>query len=231
MSFRVGLEKSLVGPCIAWVLGHPGCFSAGLTSEQALDNLPVAIQNYIEWIYQNDNQPWLGLGNFEFHVEETWQVYRINEEYDLAEEGYDMNAWFLHDWKPLTNDDIQRGLKLLSWSRALLLSTVSDLKIETLEKQFPGERWSIHGILGHVGGAEWWYLDRLGMSFPRQEVPQDPMQRLEVVRNLLNETLPRLDGSKLVLGVDGEFWSPRKLLRRAVWHELDHVTHIQKLLS
>jgi hypothetical protein len=29
--------------------------------------------------------------------------------------------------------------------------------------------------------------------------------------------------------VDFEFWSPRKLLRRAVWHERDHTTHIRRL--
>jgi hypothetical protein len=32
------------------------------------------------------------------------------------------------------------------------------------------------------------------------------------------------------MGTDGEFWSPRKLLRRAVWHERDHTEHIRKLL-
>ena len=30
--------------------------------------------------------------------------------------------------------------------------------------------------------------------------------------------------------MDGEIWSPRKLLRRALWHELDHIGHIYKLL-
>lgn len=29
-------------------------------------------------------------------------------------------------------------------------------------------------------------------------------------------------------GVEGEFWSPRKLLRRAVWHARDHTAHIRK---
>jgi hypothetical protein len=33
-----------------------------------------------------------------------------------------------------------------------------------------------------------------------------------------------------VVGVEGEMWSPRKVLRRAVWHERDHTEHIRKLL-
>ncbi len=32
-----------------------------------------------------------------------------------------------------------------------------------------------------------------------------------------------------VVEKQGEFWSPRKLLRRAIWHELDHVGHIANL--
>ena len=50
------------------------------------------------------------------------------------------------------------------------------------------------------------------------------------MRAHLVEVLPTLVGSRQVIGVEGEFWSPRKLLRRAVWHELDHVEHISKLV-
>lgn len=35
----------------------------------------------------------------------------------------------------------------------------------------------------------------------------------------------------LKVGIDGEFWSPRKMLRRAVWHERDHTFHIDKLIG
>jgi hypothetical protein len=34
-----------------------------------------------------------------------------------------------------------------------------------------------------------------------------------------------------VVGLEGEFWSPRKLLRRAVWHERDHSQHIRQLCA
>jgi hypothetical protein len=83
--------------------------------------------------------------------------------------------------------------------------------------------------LKHVGGAEWWYLDRLGLAFPKAEVPADPFERLQAVRSHLTQVLPGLAGSREVRGVDGELWSPRKLLRRAAWHERDHVAHIRKL--
>jgi hypothetical protein len=98
-----------------------------------------------------------------------------------------------------------------------------------MDTKHTGERWSIDGILRHVGGAEWWYMDRLGLAIPREQVPDEPFERLEKVRAHLISVLPRLIGSAQVVGINGEIWSPRKLLRRAVWHERDHKAHIEKL--
>ena len=98
-----------------------------------------------------------------------------------------------------------------------------------MSEDHPGERWSIAGIVKHVGGAEWWYLDRLGLAFPRDEVPADPFERIAAVRAHLIKVLPDLVGWQQVVGVDGELWSPRKLLRRACWHERDHNDHILRL--
>ena len=48
---------------------------------------------------------------------------------------------------------------------------------------------------------------------------------------LLLKNLPGLEASEKVIGIDGEFWSSRKVLRRAIWHEQDHTAHIKKLLQ
>ena len=231
MLFRVGIENNYEGRSLAWALNHPGCFAYGASGDQARQNLPAAIQGYIDWIAERDPQPWLTAGTYEIQVEETWEVFQIDEDFELVEEGYEVNAWFRHDWKPLAEEEIERGLKMLHWSREDLLATVKDLKPEDFERRIAGERWDIAGILKHVGGAEWWYLDRLDLAFPREEVPEDPFERLERVRAHLVKTLPDLVGSRRVLGVDGEFWSPRKMLRRALWHERDHTEHIRKILQ
>ncbi|HUV26371.1 MAG TPA: hypothetical protein VMW34_03300 [Anaerolineales bacterium] len=86
-------------------------------------------------------------------------------------------------------------------------------------------------ILNHVGNADWWYLDRLGLAFPRDELPAESGERLIKIRDHMLAVLPNLVDSTLVVGMDGEFWSPRKVMRRAVWHERDHTVNIQKLLS
>ncbi len=232
MIFRVGLENNNEGiRSIAWALEHPGCFAYGKDADEALANLPEAIRLYSEWICQHESS-WVEESDIDLKVEDTWTAYNIDESCDRNEQSnyYTVDAWFQHDWKPLTALNIERGRKLLSWSRADLLDTIKGLSAGKLDTKYEGERWSINGILNHVGGAEWWYMDRLGLAFPRSEVPKEPLARLEKVRVHLNQTLPTLEGSKQVVGADGEFWSPRKMLRRAAWHERDHTQHIRKLI-
>ena len=232
MIFRICIENNNEGiRSIAWALEHPGCFAYGKDGDSALANLPDAFRAYATWIGQHE-PAWISSDKIELRLEDTWQDYNIDESYDRNEKSdyYMVDAWFRHDWKPLTAVDVQRGLKMLAWSRADLLKTVKGLSDEKLNQTYLGERWNINGILKHVGGAECWYLDWLGLALPREQIPDEPFARLKVSRARLNEKLTTLKGSKQVVGVDGEFWSPRKLLRRALWHERDHTVHIQKLI-
>jgi hypothetical protein len=232
MKFRVGIDNNNEGiRSIAWLLEHPGCYAYGENEQAAFVNSTQAIRDYINWINQHE-AAWIVLDEtFEPQVEQVWTDYAINKEFDRVEkDGYDVESFFEHDWKPLTETDIERGLKLLAWSHADLMKVLGKLTPEQWAIKKEGERRDVAGIVKHIGDAEWWYLDRLGLAYPRTEVPKDPIERLNKVRKLLNELLPTFKDSKQVIGMDGEFWSPRKILRRAVWHERDHTEHIQKLL-
>ncbi len=236
MRFRIGLEKGFEGHAIAWALDYVGCFASGRNEEDALQRMEWAVIQYADWMASRTPNPWLTheaieSDVIELQVEETWECYHINGDYEIVEEGFEVDAWFLHDWRPLTAADVERGMQVLSWTRADLLNTISGLSPELLERRYPNERWSISGILKHIGGAEWWYMDRLDLASLSQELPKAPLERLSYVRQALYDCLPNLVGAELVRGKDGEFWSPRKLLRRAAWHELDHIGHIQKLLQ
>jgi hypothetical protein len=232
MQLNVGIENNVEGRSMAWALDFPGCYSYGVDDDKALAALPLAFTNYSAWIAsRNKGSSWLETDDIALNVVSTWEVYSIDEQFDLAEQGYEVNAWFLHDWKPLTSQDVERGLSLLEWGRVDLMDAVAGLDQTKLKQKYPGERWSIEGILRHVGGAEWWYLDRLGLAFPQERLPENAFERLELVRAQTQATLPALVGLKQVTGVEGEFWSPRKVLRRTVWHERDHTEHIHKLVG
>jgi hypothetical protein len=234
MIFQVGIENEHEGRSIAWALEHPGCFAYGMNAEGSVLNLESALSKYAGWILRHETHTWLSFSDDEIEtvINGTWNVYYINDDLDKTNEvdGYNVDSFFPYDWKPLTTIEIRRGLEMLTWSRDDLFKIVQGLSPEKLDATYPGERWSINGILGHIGGAEWWYLDRLGLAFPHAELPEEPRLRLEKARKHLASALFKLDGVKQVVGVEGEIWSPRKLLRRALWHERDHTDHIRKLL-
>ncbi|HVM70945.1 MAG TPA: DinB family protein [Anaerolineales bacterium] len=234
MIFQVGLENNNEGRSIAWALEHPGCYAYSVNAEGALLNLESALSRYAGWILHHDTRTWLSFSDSEIEtvVNGTWDVYYVNDELDKTTEidGFSIEAFFPYDWKPLTALEIKHAQAMLVWSREDLLKPVLGLSQEKRNAVYTGERWSINGILGHVGGATYWYLDRLGMAFPREQLPEDPQARFEKVHDYFSAALPKMEGMKKVVGVEGELWSPRKALRRALWHERDHTEHIRKLL-
>ena len=234
MIFQAGVEYNIEGRSIAWALEHPGCFAYGVNADGALLNLETALSRYAGWILHHDTRTWLSFADSEIEMEVNgvWDVYYINDDLDKVSEadGYSVESFFPYDWKPLTALEIKHALVMLAWSREDLLKPVLTLSHEKREAEYPGERWSINGILGHVGGAELFYLDRIGLAFPREQMPEEPQARLEKVHDHFVSMLPKMEGMKKVVGLEGELWSPRKVLRRALWHERDHTEHIRKLI-
>ncbi len=228
MIYLVGVENMGEERSMARALEHPGCFAYGTTDEDALAALPEAIRSYAEWIASRADQSWLTTDEMVLQEEVSFQVFMSDEAF--FEGVYALRAWYRQDWQPLSEVEVERGLLLLKWSRTDLLALFDNLSQEAFHTTQSGERWSIKGILEHLANAEATYLNRLGIELPRER-PLDIFAYLYLVRACLVEVLPTLADSRRVIGVDGEFWNPRKLLHRAVWHERDHTQHIQKLIQ
>jgi hypothetical protein len=110
-----------------------------------------------------------------------------------------------------------------------LLQSVEGLDSDAMQRAIPGERWPLGGIVHHVARSELWYLDRLGLAFPRSELSPEPLAAVQQVRQRLLAVLSALSGQTGVVALAGEVWSARKVLRRTLWHERDHTQHILKL--
>lgn len=232
--FRLGIENNNDGRSIAWALEHPGCFAYGVDQPEAESNFPHAAMEYAAWVAGRGGD-WLSAGQpVRFAQEETFDVYFVDDAFERTEpgRGSSVESFFGYDWKPLTALDIERALKLLAWTRADLDQVIRGLSTADLIREHAGELWSIGGILKHVAVAEWWYQERIGSPFPEREddLPPDPLECLRLVRRHFEALLPDLQGVNNVIGWKGELWSPRKVLRRAVWHERDHTDHIRKLI-
>lgn len=235
MQLAIGLENESEGRSTAWALDYPGCFAYGQDAAEAIVAIAPAMIKYQNWAAEHTSTSWLaGLGDFDVRLAEVFDVYHVNQSYEQTAPGegtYEVGAFFRSEWRPLAALEVEQAAQLLRWSRADLLAAVNGLTDAELDQTFPGERWSIRGILGHVAGAEWWYLERLNLTgLARADLPADKLKRLEVTRAEFEKIMPDLVGLERVVGRDGELWSPRKLIRRALWHELDHIGHIYKLL-
>ena len=97
---------------------------------------------------------------------------------------------FQDDWRPLSKAEVERGIELLGLTRQDLLTTVSNLDEDALNKKRAADSWSIDRVLNHVGNADRWYLDRLGLAQPRNDTPSETFERLKTIRDHLLEILP-----------------------------------------
>jgi predicted RNase H-like HicB family nuclease len=147
--YRVGLERGAEGGHLAWVLDYPGCFAFGPTEREVLARIPEAIRDYFAWLGAH-GIPAAGPGVPEdFRVVEIFEVYTINERFERGGTR-EINAWFLDDWRPLTEEEVEFALQVLAASRKDLQAAVAGLPDPVLDTVLPGQRWSMRGVLRHV---------------------------------------------------------------------------------
>ena len=219
MLYLLNLEQ-MEDRWIAHAPALPGCFSSAETREAAVAAAPQAIADHRAWLRAHGEEaPDVPVQVEVDEVHRRWGA-------DLADvEASEVNAFFASDREPLTGPELAEALRLLDWNRADLMASIEGLSPDDLAREFePG--WSIQRILHHIGRAEWWYLDRLSLAFPREDVPEDASARLEKVRSYFLTVVPTLVGDDRLAETEMETWSPRKMLRRALWHERDHTQHI-----
>jgi hypothetical protein len=232
MKILIGLENGNEGRSVAWVLEHFSCFATGQDGQTAIVSLANAIPEYIAWMAKHTAKPWFSPDEIEIHLEEVVEDWRIDSFFNpVSEGGRLIKAWFKHDWKPVTQSDAEHILQLLSWNRQDLLELISSLDPQDLDKSFEPGEWTIRQIIGHIGRSEWWLADRLGRTHGEELLPEDPFERLIQERGNLVNIIPDLVDTIQVAGKDGEIWSPRKVLRRACWHERDHLAQIHRYLA
>jgi hypothetical protein len=92
-------------------------------------------------------------------------------------------------------------------------------------------RIPFHGLLNHVWETENGILKRMGSLVDPADMPGDAMGRLQVIRAEFQESLPKWAEEDILVEDLGEKWSPRKALRRALWHERYHIEQLEELIK
>lgn len=229
-TYDVYLEESANGATLALILDLPGCFASGASREQALEHLQQALTDYHAWLRQHDDYTPEVHGPFVFDIKETFQITYDGE--------YEINSFFLPDAEPATEEDIEWALALMGWQREDVLERVSGLSNDALDWKptHASDALSIREHLDHIAQAEIWYMGRLDEQPPRivvADLPGPTLDRFQRVRQaavMRVKTYPK-DLRGKVFTHHGEQWSLRKALRRAVWHERDHLNQIDEVLA
>jgi hypothetical protein len=227
MRYRVAVEDIEPNHYVSWVLDLPGCFSSAQNQQDAVADTPSRIADYFGWVAKHEPSVPRVSGPFEMTVVEVFKAYASDEDPD-----YLVNAFFEDDRRPLSYWDVEVGLRLLRWSRQDLLEVVRSLLPGRLHGPTrDGVHRRITGILEHVSRAENWYFGQFGLAVERSTLPEDTLGKLETVRSNTRSQLIKLMGQDRLRENGGETWSPRKVLRRTLWHERDHTQHIAGLAT
>jgi predicted RNase H-like HicB family nuclease/uncharacterized damage-inducible protein DinB len=215
----------------------PGCSVAGAGKQDVLVKLPHAIAGYLDWLKRHG---------------ELLAQQGDPAAFEIADEGVGAaalcpgdDAWlFPPDLVPLTDDDMERYLRLMSFARDDLMALVSGLHETTLDWQPATTEWSIRTTLRHIGNAEEWYVSRL---VPPNTLPPEwehdeglPIFRfMEMERRTAVARLRQLTSAERSDVVHpghwtrhpDEPWTARKVFRRFLEHEREHTAQIRDILA
>lgn len=236
MMVRVWLEPGYDhGRAGAWLLDLPGCFTWRDDRAAALAAAPGATRGFAAWLARHGESVATPAGD-EVTVVEEVPARRLDD-------GYEINATFEADRRAVSEDELEAAVRRLGFAREDLLGAVERIHAREaghgrLGSTPDGDRRSrsARGVLRHLGGAEIWLSGRLDRSlrYDGPEFDAGELDYLAATRAWAIGTLRTLHARNATLeGVDskGETWTLAKVLRRLVYHSLDHLGELERRLA
>jgi len=135
---------------------------------------------------------------------------------------------FPPDYVPLRDDELEGLWERAAFSRQTLLDMLNALPADALAWKPAADAWAIRNTLAHIAQADLWYASRLEEGGLREL-----LWRLAATRSLLLQHLQNLpaDARGRVTKHNGEEWTPRKVARRMLEHEREHLEQIREILE
>ncbi|HET7276026.1 MAG TPA: hypothetical protein VFI91_12730 [Longimicrobiaceae bacterium] len=182
-----------------------GCVVAGANKEEAVAGVPDALGEWLRFLASVGEEVPSPDQELEISVDEWVRS-------DAAVGQGESDAFFDADDEPLAEKDIELGLQRLGGLRGLLLPHI--------RRRPEDEIAPARQVLDELARAQWWTLSRLGAS-PLAEVPDKVVGRLDTAMALTVQRFGELEPDQRArrLELDGELWTPRKVMRRLLWLE------------
>ena len=204
----VGDPITIKGP-VAHVPALPGASARGETIQQAKENIRNAVDEYLALLRDVGEQ-----------------VPKASEDVHLEFEEVDSST-FLTDYDRLHPNEMETLFRWMAISRQELMDLVKSLPEQAFEWESGDDTPSIRDIVCHVAESDLWYTDRL------KQWPEAPLFRLAATRGVALERLRALSDEELgrVTVHEGQEWTPRKVVRRMLEHEREHIAQLQQLIE
>jgi predicted RNase H-like HicB family nuclease len=195
----------------ATVADLPGCMARGATKEEAAANARSAFPDYLALLekYGVSTEHWKGLDPAKFDVKDT-----------------NVEEWFSEDFAPMDEHEIRDFLHQMEASRAALLALIRELSPDDVERKPTPDMWSIRQALEHIMTTEASLLGRLE-RWPTEIGALQAVHRMAFQRFSILEP----EDTKLDHRIQGQRWSTRRVMRRILEHEYEHMGHIREILS
>ncbi len=222
------LEILPYGETLAQVPELPGCYAKGASESEAVNRLYIAVPDYYRWLRMQDEETPTMSGDVEIRVRERVPVTR--------NALHEIRAFFATDDEPLSDDDLDWGLALMSYAHQDFTRQLRNVDDAVMEWQPDPESWSIHQIIDHVAQQEAWLSRRLDdpPTAPLiTELPGPPLERLSRIheRSMVRLSQSTPEQREMVRDINGERWSMRKIVRRSIVHEREHTEQVAILLA
>jgi predicted RNase H-like HicB family nuclease/uncharacterized damage-inducible protein DinB len=189
-----------------------GCIASGTTRDEAIANARVAFRAYLELLDARgvSIDHWKDLDPETFGVRDLPADRVVPEDVGRLEE-HELRD-FLHQFEA---------------SRAALLSVVREISSDEIERKPTETMWSVREALEHVMLTEASLLSRL------EKWPADPYNTLQAVHRMAFQRFTVMEPADTELDhlVMGRRWTTRKVMRRMLEHEFEHLGHIKEIVA
>lgn len=238
---RVWLEPDYdYGRFGGWLLDLPGAFLWASSQDRVVSQAPAAAGWYRDWL--------------ERHGEDVAMVFGPTEVVEsvaaLPDAGYERNATFADDARPVAAEELELAIRRLGFAREDLLELLdriatasgsagalpaSTFREEGSAAPVSAER-TVDDVAAHLAGAEIWLGSRLdpGARFKGPSRDEDAAAHLNVTRTWALDNLRRLralDPALARTDGKGETWTLRKVVRRYLYHSIDHLRELDRRLA
>jgi GNAT superfamily N-acetyltransferase len=215
---RVWLENGYDGGRFgAWLLNVPGAFGAAANRDLAVSQSSVALGWFRDWLARHGEV---------LDVAFSWPAV-VEERAAKRLDGYERNATFDDDERPVAEDEVEAAIRRLGFARADVLALRPRLMGGQLHGE--GER-STDDVFRHLASAEIWLGSRLDPAARYSGPPwqSDGTEHLAATRQWADDNLRALQRNAAGPRTDskGESWTLRKVVRRYVYHAVDHLREL-----